>query len=81
MPATYQEGDWVLVHHNQLPAWPGSISNDPYFGPYKILSVDGDRINVRCSPRLGGTVVCAEQDLKHYYDPKDLCGAQWELNH
>ena len=44
VPATYQEGDWVLVHHSRLPAWPSSTSDDPYFGPYKILSVDGHRI-------------------------------------
>ena len=50
VPATYQEGDWVLVHHSRLPAWQGSTSDDPYFGPYKILSVDGHRITVRCSP-------------------------------
>ena len=54
VPASYQEGDWVLVHHSRLPAWPRSTSDDPYFGPYKILSVDGHRITVRCSPRLGG---------------------------
>ena len=71
VPATYQEGDWVLVHHSRLP---------PYFGPYKILSVDGHRITVRCSPRLGGTLVCAAQHLKRYYDPEDLCGEEWELN-
>ena len=39
VPATYQEEDWVLVHHSRLPAWPRSTSDDPYFGPYKILSV------------------------------------------
>ena len=50
-------GGWVLVHHSRLPAWPRSTSNDPYFGPYKILSVDGHRITVQCSPRLGGTLV------------------------
>ena len=48
MPASYQEGDGVLVHHNCLPAWPCSTSDDPYFGPYKILSVDGHRITVPC---------------------------------
>ena len=47
VPATYQEGDWVLVHHGRLPAWPRSTSDDPYLGPYKILSVDGHRITVR----------------------------------
>ena len=50
MPASYQEGDWVLVHHSRLPAWPRSTSEDPYFEPYKILSVDGHRITVRCFP-------------------------------
>ena len=80
VPATYQEGDWVLVHHNRLPAWPRSTSDDPYFGPYKILSVNGHRITVRCSSRLGGTLVCAAQHLKRYYDPEDLCGEEWELN-
>ena len=80
VPATYQEGDWVLVHHSRLPAWSRSTSDDPYFGPYKILSVDGHRITVRCSPRLGGTLVCAAQHLKRYHDPEDLCGEEWELN-
>ena len=50
VPACYQEGDWVLVHHSRLPAWPRCNSDDPYFGPYKILSVDGHCITVRCSP-------------------------------
>ena len=80
VPASYGEGDCVLVHHSRLPALPRSSSEDPYFGPYKTLSVDGHRITVRCSPRLGGTLVCAAQQLKHYYDPKDLGGEEWELN-
>ena len=33
VPASYEEGDWVLVHHSRLPAWPRSTSDDPYFGP------------------------------------------------
>ena len=77
VPASYQEGDWVLVHHSRLPAWPRSTS-DTYSGPYKILSVDGHHITVRCSPRLGGTLVCAAQQLKRYYDPENLCGEEWE---
>ena len=80
VPASYQEGDWVLVHHSRHTAWPRSTSNDPYFGPYKILSVDGHHITVRCSPRLGGALVCAAQQLKQYYDPEELCGEEWELN-
>ena len=30
-----------------LPAWPPFTSDDPYFGTYKILSLDGHRITVR----------------------------------
>ena len=80
VPASYQQGEWVLLHHGQLLAWPRSTSDDPYFGPYKILSVDGHRIPVPCSPRLRGTLMCAAQQLKHYYDPEDLCGEERELN-
>ena len=80
VPASYQEGDWVLVHHSRLPASPRSTSDDPYFGPYKILSVDGHCITVRCSPQLGGPLVCAAPQLKRYHDPEDLCGENWELN-
>ena len=69
----------MLVHHSRLPAWRCSSSDEPYFGTYKILSVDGHRITVRCSPRLGGTLVWAPQQLKRYYDPEDLCGEEWEL--
>ena len=78
LPASYQEG---VVHHSRLPAWPRTTSDDPYFGPYKILAVDGHRITVRCSPRLVGTLVCAAQQLKRYYDPEGLCGEEWELNY
>ena len=70
----------MLVHHSRLPAWTCSTSDDPYFGPYKILSVDDHRIAVRCSPGLEGTLVCAAQQLKCHYDPEDLCGEEWELN-
>ena len=68
----------MLVHHCRLPAWPCSDSKDTYFGPYKVLSVDGHRIPVRYSPRLGETLVCAAQQLKRYYDPEDLCEEEWE---
>ena len=80
VPATYQERDWVLVHHRRLPAWPPSTNDDPYFASYKILSVDARRKTMRCSPRLGGIPVCAAQHLKCYNDPEDLCGEEWELN-
>ena len=45
-----------------------------------VLSVDGQRIIVRCSARLGGALVCTAQQLEHYCDPEDLYGEEWELN-
>ena len=70
----------MLVHHSRLPACPRSTSDDPYFGPYKILSVDGHHTTVRCSGRPGGTLVCAAEQLKRYYHPEELCGEELELN-
>ena len=70
----------MLVHHSRLPAWPRSTRDDPYFWPYKILSVDGHCITVQCSARLGVTLVCAAQQLKRYYDPDYLCGEERDLN-
>ena len=70
----------MLVHQSRLHAWARSTSDDPYFGPYKILSVGGHRIILRCSPRLGRTPVCAAQQLKHYYNPEDLFGEERHLS-
>ena len=72
VPACYQQGDWVLMHHSRLSAYPRCTGDDRFFEPYKILTVDGHRIIVRCSPRLGGTLVCAAEQLKHYYNPQAL---------
>ena len=78
VPASYQEGDLVLVHHSRLLAWPCSTSDNPYSGLYNILSLDRHRITVLCSPQLAGTLVGAAQQLKHYYKSEDLCGEEWE---
>ena len=58
-PASFKVGDLVLVHHSRLPSWPRNCLQDPYFGPYQIIRIDGSRIHVRCSPRLGGELLCA----------------------
>ena len=43
-PASFKVGDLVLVHHSRLPSWPRNCLQDPYFGPYRIISIDGSRI-------------------------------------
>ena len=35
---------------------------------------------MRCSPRLGGNLVCATQQLKRNYGPEELCREEWERN-
>ena len=71
-PASFKIGDLVLVHHSRLPSWPRNCLQDPYFGPYRIIRIDGSRIHVRCSPRLGGELMCAPKQLRHYHSPDDL---------
>ena len=71
-PARFKVGDLVLVHHSRLPSWPRNCVQDPYFGPYRITRIDGSRMHVRCSPRLGGELLCAPKQLRHYHSPDDL---------
>ena len=71
-PASFKVGDLVLVHHSRLPSWRRNCLQDPYFGPYRIIRIDGSRIHVRCSPRLGGELLCAPKQLRHYHSPDNL---------
>ena len=71
-PASFRVGDLVLVHHSRLPSWPRNCLQDPYFRPYRIIRIDGSRIHVRCNPRLGGQLLCAPKQLRHYHSPDDL---------
>ena len=79
-PASFKVGDLVLVHHSRLPSWPRNCLQDPYFGPYRIIRIDGSRIHVRCGPRLGGELLCAPKQLRHYHSPDDLSWDEWRLS-
>ena len=79
-PTTFNVGDLVLVHHSRLPTWPRNCLQDPYFGPYRIIKMDGSRIHVRCSPRLGGELLCAPKQLRHYHSPDELSWDEWHLS-
>ena len=70
-PASFKVGDLVLVHYSRLPSWPRNCLQDPYFGPYRIIRIDGSRIHVRCSPRLGGELLIAPKQLRHCHSPDD----------
>ena len=79
-PASFKVGDLVLVHHSTLPSWPRNCLQDPYFGPYRMIRIDGSRIHVRCSPRLGGELLCAPKQLRHSHSPDDLSSDEWRLS-
>ena len=78
-PASCKVGDLVLVHYSQLPSWQGNCLHEPYFAPYGIIRIDGSRIHGRCSPRLGGELLCAPKQLSHYHSPDDLSCDEWRL--
>ena len=79
-PASFKVGDLVLVHHSQLPTWPRNCLQDPFFGRYRIIKIDGSTIHVRCSPRLGGELLRAPKQLRHYRSPDKLCSDEWRLS-
>ena len=79
-PASFKVGDLVLVHHPQLPSWPRNCLQDPLFRPYRIIRRDGSRIYVRCRPRLGGELLCAPKQLRHFHSPDDLSWDVWRLS-
>ena len=79
-PATFKVGDLVLVNHSRLPTWLRICLQDPYFGPYRNIAIDRCRIHARCSPRLGGELLCAPKPLRHYHSPDELSWEEWCLS-
>ena len=35
---------------------------------------------MRCSPRLGGELLCAPKQLRHYHSPDGLSWDEWRLS-
>ena len=79
-PASFKIGDLILVHHSRLPSWPRNCLQAPYFVPYRIIRIDGSRIHVRCTPRLGGELLCAPKQFRHYHSPDELSWDEWRLS-
>ena len=79
-PASFKVGDLVLIDHSRLPSWTRNCLQDPFFGHYRVIRIDGSRIHVRCSPRLGGELLCAPKQLRHYHSPDDLSCDEWRLS-
>ena len=79
-PASFKVGDLVPVNHLLLPTWRRNCWQDPFLGPYRIIKIDGCRIHVRCSPRLGGELLCAPKQLRHYHSPDKLSSDECRLS-
>ena len=79
-PASFKVRNLVVVHHSRLPSWPSNCLQDPYFRPYRVIRIDGSRIHVRCSPRLGGELRFAPKQLRHCHSPDDLSWDEWRLS-
>ena len=56
----------MLIHHSRLPTWPDTSLQDPFSEPYRMIKIGGCRIDARCSPRLGGELLCEPKELRHY---------------
>ena len=65
-------GDLVVVHHSRLPTGPCNCLPDPFFGPHRIIKINGSRFHVRCSLRLGGQLLCVPKQVRHYHSPGEL---------
>ena len=78
--ATLRVGSLVFVHHSRLPLWHHNCLQDPIFGPYHVIKKNGSRIHVRCSPRLGGELLCALKQPRHYHSRDDLAWDEWRLS-
>ena len=57
----------------------GNSLQNPFFEPYCIININGSRIHVRCSSRLGGKLLCAPKRLRHSHYPDDLSWDEWRL--
>ena len=76
-PASFKVGHLVLVHHSDPPSWPRNCLQDPFFGHYGIIRIDGSRIHVRCSASLGGELLCAPNQFRQF---KYLSWDEWRLS-
>jgi hypothetical protein len=76
VPAVYEVGDWVLVHHERLPRWTRTKVDCPWFGPFCVTKVARGSVFVKCAPRHGGTLEVGLSHLKHYWDDLLLDGQE-----
>ena len=78
-PASFKLRDLVLVHHSRLPSRPRNCLQVSFFGAYSMIKIKRSRIHVRCTSCLGGELVFAPKQLRHYHSPDELSWEEWRL--
>ena len=66
VPNSFQESDYVLVHKKRFPQhhWPKLLS--PWLGPFKVIKVHFNSLQVLASPSLGGLIDVAMHMCKKW---------------
>jgi putative transposase len=64
--ATYSVGDYALVHNRRWPQRRFSKLAPQWQGPFKIINVAFNSIEVMASPSLGGPVIVSTADCKKW---------------
>ena len=70
-PATYKIGEFVLVHKSRWPQRKVEKIASPWFGPFKIVQVHFNSLQVLASPTLGGLVKVSFSQVKHWSSVHD----------
>eukprot|EP00667_Euglena_gracilis_P004059 EG_transcript_4074 len=70
-PAVYEIGQFVLVHKSRWPQRKVEKIASPWFGPYKVVQVHYNSLQILASPSLGGLVKVSFSQVKHWSSVHD----------
>ena len=64
----YKVGDYVLVKRTRFPGMKTTPLSDPWVGPYKVISISPNAVNIFAGPKKGGNIQVDHSKLKHWPD-------------
>ena len=70
-PSVYQVGQFVLIHKSRWPQWKVEKISSPWFGPFRVVQVSYNSLQVLASPTLGGLVKVSFSQVKHWSSAHD----------
>ena len=63
-----QAFDWVLVHHTRFPGLTRNKLQERWLGPFLVLSVNFNSVEIKVTPRMGKFVKVSQQDCRRWPD-------------